>query len=132
MLHDLVFEYLARQIAKDLVDIHHDIPGLIVFHTYRVNAGIHNAPLSSPVSAHFVASVHAPHLPSRWAFYVALREASALSVKVTSLTLALLLVSRYDDACRRYVIPNQLHVHGVRGAAEELFAFSKNYRNDEQ
>src|SRR5262249_27737431 len=42
------------------------------------------------------------------------------------------LVGRHDHACRTYVIPNQLHVHGVRGAAEELFAFSKNYRTGEQ
>jgi hypothetical protein len=46
--------------------------------------------------------------------------------------LSVVLVGRYDDACRRYVIPNQLHVHGVRGAAEELFAFSKNYRTRQQ
>src|SRR5215469_7180123 len=48
------------------------------------------------------------------------------------LPLALLVVGRHDDACRRYVTLNQLHVHGVRDGAEELFAFSKNYRNGEQ
>jgi hypothetical protein len=46
--------------------------------------------------------------------------------------LPFVLVGRNDDTCRRYVIPNQLHVHWVRDAAEELFAFSKNYRTGEQ
>lgn len=46
--------------------------------------------------------------------------------------LLILVVVCDDDACGRYVIPNQLHVHGVRSAAEEPFAFAKNYRADEQ
>ena len=46
--------------------------------------------------------------------------------------LPFVLVGRHDNACRRYVIANQLHVHGVRGAAEEFLAFSKNYRTGEK
>ena len=46
--------------------------------------------------------------------------------------LPFVLVGGHDDTCRRYVIPNQLQVDGVRGAAEEFFAFSKNYRTGEQ
>ena len=59
MLHDLVFKDISRQITNDLVDIHHGIAGLIVFHAHGFNVGIQNAPLTSPIGAHFVASMHA-------------------------------------------------------------------------
>jgi hypothetical protein len=39
--------------------------------------------------------------------------------------LAFVFVGRDDDACRRYVIPNQLHVYGARGAAEEFLAYGE-------
>lgn len=54
------------------------------------------------------------------------------TTKAYGQSLPFVLVGRHDDASRRCVIPNQLHIHGVRGAAKELFAFSKNYRTGEQ
>src|SRR5256885_925733 len=57
--------------------------------------------------------------------------ASALFVPSFPHWLRFELVGRDDDARRRCVSTNKLHVHGVRDDPEELFPFSKNDRTSE-